>query len=59
LALDEPSEERDEVFEDDGLTVVVEKRLMRSLGGVRIDFQTSRWMGGRFSVVPSTPPPPA
>ena len=40
------------MFEDDGLTIVVEKRLLQSLGGVRIDFQTSRWMGGRFSVVP-------
>jgi len=40
------------VFEERGFDVVIEKKLLDRLGGVRIDFQRQPWMGARFSVVP-------
>ncbi|MDJ0764541.1 MAG: hypothetical protein QNJ97_16305 [Myxococcota bacterium] len=52
MALDEPANE-DEIYKDQGFEVVIDKSLLSELGGVVIDFQTSRWMGSGFSIIPT------
>jgi Fe-S cluster assembly iron-binding protein IscA len=51
LALDEPSEQ-DEVFKEAGFNLIMDKELIKRFGGVKIDFQSSRWFGSRFFITP-------
>ena len=52
LALDELND-GDEVHKEEGFVVVIEKELLERLGGVKIDFQSSRWMGSGFFITPT------
>ena len=49
MALDEPND-ADEVHQEQGFSVVIEKDLLDKLGGVSIDFEQSRWFGSGFRV---------
>lgn len=52
MALDEPSS-NDEVHKEQGFDVVIEKNLLNQLGGVRIDFEKSKWRGAGFRITPT------
>ena len=51
LALDEQKED-DEVLNEKDFSLVIEKKLLRQIGGVAIDFRKNRWMGSGFVVSP-------
>lgn len=53
MALDE-LKDIDEKFEFDGFTVVVEKKLLESTGGMCIEFMQNSF-GGGFRIVPKLP----
>lgn len=53
MVLDEPRE-ADEEFEFEGFKVVVEKNLLESTEGIRIDFQNN-FLGGGFNIQPVKP----
>ena len=44
--------DRDEVLELKGVTVLVDRELESSLGGVKIRYDASHWGGGHLSVSP-------
>ena len=52
LALDE-SQEGDEVQNEEGFDIVIEKALLTQFGGVSIDFRKSRFGSGGFFVQPA------
>jgi len=53
MVLDEPKE-NDEVFDDRGLTYVIEKELLDRVKPVRVDYVNSV-MGGGFSISSNMP----
>jgi Fe-S cluster assembly iron-binding protein IscA len=55
LALDE-SKDNDEVFNDDGLTFVIEKEFFEKIKPVKVDFIESP-MGAGFNIESSMPKP--
>jgi len=52
MALDEPSD-ADEVFKENGFDVVIEKQLLEQVKGVKIDYETSKWRGEGFRILPT------
>ena len=52
MALDEPSDE-DEVFNRDGFDVIIEKQLLGRVQGVKIEYESSKWMGSGFRISPT------
>lgn len=48
MALDKPRED-DEVFEDDGITYVINKELFEQARPIRVDFITTH-MGSKLSI---------
>ena len=56
LVLDEPTK-RDEIFSYDDFEVIIDKRLLERLGGVRIHSRENRYIGRELLVTPWRPPP--
>jgi len=55
LALDEPKEnDVDETYEFDGLNFVVEKQLLKTTGGICVDFIDRGYFGG-YQIEPKIP----
>ena len=44
--------ETDEVLSEDGFSVVADRLLLHSLGGIQISFDASHWGGGNLTVRP-------
>ena len=52
MALDEPTAD-DQIFENEGFNLIIEKTLFDQLGGVKIEYQRSPWLGAGFKITPS------
>jgi Fe-S cluster assembly iron-binding protein IscA len=56
LVQDEPTDS-DEVFKEDDFDVIIDKRLLERLGGVRIHSRENRYVGRELLVTPWKPLP--
>jgi Fe-S cluster assembly iron-binding protein IscA len=53
MALDEPKD-TDKKFDFEGMSVVVDKELLETTGGITIDYQSAGWRAG-LSITPKQP----